>query len=1105
MTNSLTEQVLELFTLNEKQRLAATETNRDVVVTAGAGSGKTSTLVARYACLLAQGINPRSIAAITFTVKAAQEMRSRVRSKLMELEENAANTEERSFWVSLASQMDSARIGTIHSLCAEIVRNHPAEVGIDPRFDMIDQNLADALKLQIVEDEMARMVEEERFLPLLMNMPVKDLSRLLGQMLDRRLDTAETFNLPVDSQARLQKVFCERVHHDEIQKNIAYLRSMGKDELIEEAGGKLAEMVQNLLACWTSAEESLEAGDIINSAIHLFNARRNYLKLNVGKRDGSVRPIIKGLQNLFDTYVDPLTGGKNSQDKPPSPESEEWYLALTPLLAMVFNRVHDAYRQQLDARNALDFDDLECYAQQLLGRPDIRDRWRDEIEMVMVDEYQDTNPRQREIVNAIAGNRGCLFIVGDMRQSIYKFRRADVTVFREEQVRIKEQNGLLINLDMTYRTHKELLDGMGDLLSDVIGTEEDPSRDYYIPFTALRAFKQEPEHPVKLPHLEFVVGLGENAENGKELSGHALATRLLELKNERQIRSWDEVTLLFRATTGYPYYEEALEEAGIPFVSVAGKGFYDRPEIRDLLNILGALADPYDDLAFAGLLRSPAFGLSDAALFLLKQHGLPYWQALQTELECLAPQDKASAERALLILNAIIPLVDRVPVAELLKRLIDELDYRALMATADIISEQSQSSHAAGRLWRNVDKLLADTQLSKAVNVREYLDLLNTVNDAGAREGEASADAQGSVRLMTIHAAKGLEFPVLVLADAGRGKPSSKSNLYLSDELGVTFKLDPPPMLFNLAKHLDDDQEGCEDYRLQYVAMTRAQAKLIICSNATFGKQGNVSVPGWAKAYDEALGHPSVECLTKLNQAFISETTNRYPVRTIFVTAAPQTQAHKQASLVHCMPVQSGQTALYKPVEGFGEIEQTDDSERGQTIQSWRATHIDSQIAGNILGVIVHKALQRWLFPGDSALDALLEAEALWAGLATEINRHEIAARARTLLTRFREHSHWDEINETQERYSELPYSYLINDKPENRIIDLLYRNESGWQIIDFKTDSIHSYEQKELLLQRYAVQVRRYKAIIQSKLSSAVKARICFLDDRGKVSVVEV
>lgn len=134
MTKHITEQVLKLFTLNEKQLIAATEWGRDVVVTAGAGSGKTSTLVARYACLLSDGTKPRSIAAITFSIKAAQEMRSRVRSKLMELEEKAVDESERLYWSKLSSQIDSARIGTIHSLCAEIIRNHPAEAGVDPPF-----------------------------------------------------------------------------------------------------------------------------------------------------------------------------------------------------------------------------------------------------------------------------------------------------------------------------------------------------------------------------------------------------------------------------------------------------------------------------------------------------------------------------------------------------------------------------------------------------------------------------------------------------------------------------------------------------------------------------------------------------------------------------------------------------------------------------------------------------------------------------------------------------------------------------------------------------------------------------------------------------------
>ena len=1105
MTDHLTEQVLKLFTLNEKQRDAATQSGRDVVVTAGAGSGKTSTLVARYACLLAQDINPRSIAAITFSIKAAQEMRSRVRSKLMELEEKAVDESDRLYWSKLSSQINSARIGTIHSLCAEIIRNHPAEAGVDPRFDVMDQGLADALKTQVVEDEMARLVEEELFLPLLFNMPVFDLSRLLRQMLQRRLETMETFEIEVNSKTRLIKEFSERMNSSEIKGLIQELRIMSPKELLFEAGDSLAEMVRNLLCCWSSAEEALTNGDIANCAINLYNARRNFLRRNLGRKDGSVKPIIAELQELFDAMLDPLTGGAKSTDKSPSMEAEELFTKILPLLRVAFDRVQQAYRETLDLKQALDFDDLEYHTQRLLAIPEIRQRWQQELEAIMVDEYQDTNPRQRDIVNALSGDRGCLFIVGDMRQSIYRFRRADVTVFRDEQKRIDKQNGLLIDLDLTYRAHEQLLNATGDLLSAVIGTQEIPTKNYYIPYTPLRAYKKTPEHPVMQPHIEFVVGAAEDAATGKLRAGQALAMRLKELKDEGQITSWDEVVLLFRATTGYPYYEEALEDAGIPFVSVAGKGFYDRPEIRDLLNILRAISDPFDDLAFAGLLRSPAFGLSDGALFQLRESKLPYWETLQRDLGFLNEQDQASANRALSILKVLLPLVDRIPVAELLKRVVDELDYRSILATADIKLEHGHSIKAAGRLWRNLDKLLSDTHLRQSINVRDFLDLLETINDAGAREGEASAEAEGSVRLMTIHSAKGLEFPVVVMADAGRAKPSSRANSYLSDELGVTFKLDPTPMLFRLAKFLDEDQDKCEDFRLQYVALTRAQSKLIISSHATYDKDGMVKLPGWAKELDKAVGSPSVDFATNNGFSFETQTSQGYPVRAICLIEPPAVGIKETQVAPTNIVFEPGLKPLYQPIERVGQLEVLEEQDRFQEIQSWRATKEDRRVSGKVLGSIVHKALQRWLFLGDPTLDALLEAEAWRAGLATETTRQDVINRANDLLARFRKHLLWNEVDVALEKYSELPYSYLVNDKMENRVIDLLYRDAGGWHIVDFKTDPIQSLAQKEHLIQVYAPQVRRYKAIVESKLGTSVSGQLCFLDDQGEVRLVEI
>lgn len=1105
MTDRLTEQVIKLFSLNDDQRKAATESGRDVVVTAGAGSGKTSTLVARYACLLAKGTKPRQIAAITFTIKAAMEMRSRVRSTLMQLQENALIQEERLYWSELSTQIDSARIGTIHSLCAEIIRNHPAEAGVDPRFEMLDEGLTSVLRVQVVKDTLAELIEEERFLPLLFNMPLSDLSKTLKILLDRRLETKEAFQVPLDNKTCLIREFNKHIFSLEFTALINQLRGMSPQELKKDAGEKLADAVTELLSCWSIVEKSLQEDDPVNCAIYLFEARRNYLKGNIGKKDGIVKPIVTELRQLFDAHINHITGGKAKADVPPSQETEALFDQLLPLLRDAFDRVHYAYLSQLERRHALDFDDLEFHAHRLLEMPEVREHWQKELDAIMVDEYQDTNPRQRNIVNALAGDRGCLFMVGDMRQSIYRFRGADVTVFKEEQERIDKAGGLLIGLDRTYRAHEELLNPTGDLLSAVIGTQKDPKRKYYVPYTPLVADKKTPSSPVKPPHVEFVVGAGEDTAEAKQRSGQALAVRLQELQQEGQIKNWDEVALLFRAATGYPYYEEALEDAGIPFMTVAGKGFYDRPEIRDLLNILRAIADPLDDLAFAGLLRSPAFGLSDAALFQLRQLDIPYWDALQGDLGDLSDQDRYSAKRVLRILNLLIPIVDRVPVAELLKRVIDEVDYRAMLATVDIGAEDGKASKAGGRLWRNVDKLLADTQLSQAVTVREFLGMLETLNDAGAREGEAPTEAKGSVRLMTIHKSKGLQYPIVILADAGRGKPSSRDILYLSDEFGVTFKLDPSPMLFRLAKFSDGDQDDCEDLRVLYVALTRAQSKLIISSHATYDSSGLVKMPGWAGTLDEALGFPSLEYSKRSGEAFITHTGNNYPVRAVCMLEAPQGNSLRTKAEIPKQPEVSDQPPLYKAVEDTGRVDLPDEQEKIQELQSWHITQFDGPVSGKVLGLIVHKALQRWLFPGDPALLTLLESEAWMAGLVTEGMRQEVVAHASDLLVRFRGHHLWQVINLAQERYSELPYSYMVGHKVENRVIDLLYRDVNGWHIVDFKSDHISTLAQKDQLVQLYAPQVRQYKAVVSSKLGQAVSGQLCFLDDQGKVTLVEV
>jgi len=1101
MTNSLVEHVLARFKLNEKQRSAALERGRDVAVTAGAGSGKTSTLAARYACLLAEGVPPRRIAAVTFTKKAAREMRSRVRARLAELQQAAEGEEERQLWLDLSSQMDSARIGTIHSLCTEILRAHPAEAGVDPRFEVLDEGVSAALRVQAVDDTLNVLVQQERFMPLLMSFSTGSLTEMLQHLLARRLEAAETFAIELDNRARLARELAERMNHPLLGGLVHELAGMPERSLAADAGDTLAGMVKELLSLWAEAENALAAGDTTGCAVRLFRIRRDLFTRRGGK-DGEVKAAFKSIKENFDILLDPFVGGKDSKDSPPSPEAEALFEQLQPLLREAFDEVNRAYQELVEGRQALDFDDLEFGARQLLRQPEIRERWEAELDAVLVDEFQDTNQRQREIVRALAGAPGRLFIVGDMRQSIYRFRRADVTVFGEELERIRGEGGLVVDLDRTYRAHEPLLLATGDLLAGVIGTEPDPSRKYYVPYTPLVADRKEAPEGTRPPYVEFVLGAGSDAEAARPAAARALIMRLLQLRDEGQIKKWDEVALLFRASTTFPVYEQALEEAGIPFVTVAGRGFYDRPEVRDLVNILRALADPLDDLSFAGLLRSPAFGLSDAALFLLRQAGQPFWTALQGDLTGLNDQDRRRAGRALQILSTLLPRVDRVPVAELLEAVVDAVDYRAVLAAADIQTGEQGAGAAGGRLWRNLDKLLEDARAGQQVNVRVYLDALKTLNDAGAREGEAPAEAEGAVSLMTIHKAKGLEYGVVVLANAGGLVRATGEQVYLSNELGATFKLDPTPMLYGLAKALDKDQEEAEALRLLYVALTRAKGRLIISAHAATNEEGRFRLDAWAKDLVKAAGLQVEDFLNAAGEPFEARTSSGQPLRAWCPAGdLPLPGAGDLAAGQGAAPA-SGLKPLYAPVEELIEAEAEETDEEAEVLQPWRAAWQGSDVPGNVLGSMVHRAIQRWLFPGDPRLVPLLEAEAFNAGLAYEQQRENAVRRAVELLERLRRHPLWEEIEAAPERRAELPYSYRVNGRTENRFIDLLYRTERGWQIVDFKTDPVQTAARKEELVREYTPQLQRYRAAVKTLLGVDAAARICFLDDRGRVEV---
>lgn len=1099
MNKSYVDRVLENFDLTTKQNLAAVERVRDVAMTAGAGSGKTRTLIARYASLLAEGYEVRKVVAITFSEKAAREMRSRARETLETLVRQAESEEERGFWLNLNSQMDAARISTIHSLCAEILRAHPVEARVDPRFEVLDEGIIAALRAQVVSDTMTRLVGLPEFAALFQIIGTRDLSNLLALLLEKRLEAKEIFEHgdPVGKQVvlhALQKALSD----SSVSDCIAELRSMGLAAIYADAGDTLGQQADDLLNVWSDAEYALHAGDTTSCAALLYQTRRKNMGLNRGNKSCGVYKIIKDLQSAYDKLLDPICGGSDPKAKPVDPAAEANFALTSSLIRPAFELMIESYREALIQRGALDFDDLESGAVQLLSLPEIQARWRHDVDALLVDEFQDTNERQRKIVRALAGLPGKLFIVGDAKQSIYRFRRADVTVFRSLREEIRTQGGLYVDLDETFRTHKSLLDGMSDLLQTTMGTEEDPARPFFEPFSPMVATHENPREGIVAPHIEFVYGAGQNSDKARPVAAQALAARLLELKAQGQIKKWDDVALLFRASTGFTYYENAFEDANIPFVTVAGRGFYDRPEIRDVLNIMHALASPTDDLAMAGLLRSPAFGLTDTALYQLRRQSDPpahFIDALRGDLTILGQDDQPRAERALVILNELIPQVDRIPVAELIKDLMDATDYRAILATGEIGGN-------GGRMWRNLDKLVVDAQDSGKVNVRDFFDYIATINDVGAREGEAPADAEGSVRLMTIHKSKGLEFPVVVLADAGR-RPNARSEAaYLLNDLGLAFKLDPPPLLYLMAKRQDQDQNSAEEDRVLYVALTRAQEKLIISGHATRPKKGDWKTDAWLDKLGAAAQIDIHLLLEQTGSEIICQTETGQPIRA-WALAQDQSVLEKDETPSSGTIAETGELPLYASLEQpTAVLVSQDELPEGKT---WRSTGTVSVIPPGVIGHMVHKAIELWMTPGDARLHQLLEASALDSGLALAEQRSATVTQAMELIRRLHDSPLGKEIDQVAERYHEIPYTRIAGDHAETGYIDLLYHTASGWQILDFKTDAIWSSTQRDELINKYTRQMQRYASVIYTFLGQNANTRLCFLDDRGKVDLVEI
>ena len=772
--------------MNEQQ-LAAVEASGEVFVSAGAGTGKTAVLVERFVrAVVDRGLDVDSILVITYTRRAAGELRTRIRHALTERGRP-----------DLARELDGAWISTIHGFCARLLKAYPFAAGVDPRFRELDESQGAVLR-----------------------------SEAFGQAL------AEFCADGADDRLRLLATYGTAGLRRMLTGVYETLRSAGR-ELRLDIGGRpeLAERIDEL----RDAARAL-AGDAAATDTQRGNAQ-NVLAL----LDRDTRPDRLMELSGFRATGERAASYEEARRAVEQAALDEAAARDRDLLQELLLRFADAYAEAKARESALDFEDLQLAARDLLrDNESIREKESLRFRSIMVDEFQDTNQLQTELVDLLRGPAAELFFVGDEFQSIYGFRHADVGVFRDRRAQADQ----LLPLTRNYRSRPEVLAAVNELFGSHFGDE----------FQELHAAAEFPDpvfgHPVEL----LVTDKASYKDTGvhwRRAEARAVARRVRELV-DAGVATAGEIVLLFAAGTDAEWYEDELRKAGLPTYRATGKGYFGQQQVVDLLAYLRLLQNRYDDRALLSVLASPFVGLSNDGLALLRRAASR--RPLFSGLERTLPPGLGEHDERLLLafrqrFDRLAAALPRLSLERLCERVVSEHDYDlAVLARADGRRRYANVRKLA-RLARSYEEL-------RGPDVEGFVDFVAEQEAVGARELEAVAEEEGSdsVRLLTIHAAKGLEFKVVIVADAGRDKapPSADEILALSDGRFGFRVADPVTTKrrgafdYEAVKDARAAEEEAEKLRLYYVAMTRAKERLIVSGSIDPEKTADRSTPiGW--------------------------------------------------------------------------------------------------------------------------------------------------------------------------------------------------------------------------------------------------------------------
>ncbi len=1055
------------FTKEQARAISVIDNN--VAVSAGAGSGKTRVLVERFLHILEQGkligseVVPKEILAITFTRKAAGEMKERVRDSI---KERLLNDKDK-FWEKQLAELERAQITTIHGLCSRLLKENPVELGLDPAFTLAEEFEGEEFLEECLLDFVRQGLKQQDadILALTntygLNSTISQLKSLVGE-----LDEIVAFgDLTASYKEQLSKEAAEKARLCSLIQELAN-RSDLKKSKTADAVALLKENLTEVLAGVKKEPCDFTAYDRYIGSIK-----------NPAKAVKEQLNEIKELKNFLLTL-----------------DADRAAISLVQVWQKVLQNFAAYYRARKEQDDFLTYDDLEELALKLLKENEqVRHKYQEKFRYIMVDEFQDTNDRQKQIIYLLCGDDADklhgrkLFVVGDPKQSIYRFRGADVSVFAEVRKAIEELGGENISLTKNFRTDEAIVEAGNHVFTNLLG--EDKTKDIFFEKAVIGRESQEGG---VMPILLEVPYDKETKSNARKMEAAVVAQHIKELHDDSAV-AYEKIAILLSAMTACDTMTEALENYGVPYQVVDGRGFYERQEVLDFLHLLMVLQNRRRSLELAGVLRSNYFGLDDqiiTKMFLqANAEQCCLWDVLM-KFDTTSEKEQGFkikyAQENLAHLRQVAALV---ALPELMQEIVERLRLEAVLYL--------QVNGAA--MLANVKKLVRLAQeysAAKQGTLTSWLEHIADLRKAEARETAANLPAADAVTIMTIHKSKGLEYDTVYLPMLDRKGANDISTIKFHKKLGLGIKAllaDGELHESNVLKQIKQEDKAlqkAEKQRQLYVAMTRAEKRLVMSGAYSLDKDS--AADNWFNDLRNILGEsdkvskPEKEKIDLrgkdlkparslgeeepvLPEAELLEPLATYEAsgKNYFSPSALQTYLHCQRQYYY---QQEGMPAL--EVEGEGS---------------------STDLPPHILGSVVHKALE--LYDGknlEQAFAAALEEYALGNVAGSK--------KAKSLLGNYVDSQLYQAL--PKKKLKELRFALPINELIVNGIVDCVTEADGGVMLVDYKTG--RPPQEGEIKF-GYAYQLAIYKYAVEKLLGKkVVEAKLHFLQNLSEWSLPE-